>query len=245
MCIIIKCVCVCVWLQEADGDDRLGLQGDLDGDCDGDAKGDTPDVPLSTSDTDNTPEYLNKALEGLPPRCSPSLLEFVMFTHPIRSSIGELGTVSYSHWEILVGKKSFNQPFWTYRWDVEGVDQSVEARSQDLKAQAEGGSNPSRGDCRKTMKGEREQQMEAVWINGGGRGGRSSTVNEWRCDGERPRCREERAASFIDMMQLLLPCIHPAASGSCAVGFPLFCYAPSSQTHSVLGQSLILVLQRQ
>lgn len=54
--------------QEADGDDRLGLQVDLDGECDSDPKGDTPDVPLSTSDTDNTPECLNKALEGLPPR---------------------------------------------------------------------------------------------------------------------------------------------------------------------------------
>ncbi|XP_067377539.1 phosphatidate cytidylyltransferase 1 isoform X3 [Channa argus] len=53
---------------EADGDDRLGLQGDAEGECDTDSKGDTPDVPLSTADTDNTPECLNKALEGLPPR---------------------------------------------------------------------------------------------------------------------------------------------------------------------------------
>ncbi|TMS03624.1 Phosphatidate cytidylyltransferase 1 [Larimichthys crocea] len=54
--------------KEADGDDRLGLQGDAEGECDGDSKADTPDVPLSTADTDNTPQYLNKALEGLPPR---------------------------------------------------------------------------------------------------------------------------------------------------------------------------------
>lgn len=60
-------MCVLPW-QEADGDDRLGLQGDAEGECDGDSKADTPDVPLSTADTDNTPQYLNKALEGLPPR---------------------------------------------------------------------------------------------------------------------------------------------------------------------------------
>lgn len=54
--------------QEADGDDRLGLAGDAEGECDGDSKADTPDYPLSTADTDNTPECLNKALEGLPPR---------------------------------------------------------------------------------------------------------------------------------------------------------------------------------
>lgn len=54
--------------QEADGDDRLGLQGDTEGECDVDSKADTPDVPLSTADTDNTPQCLNKALEGLPPR---------------------------------------------------------------------------------------------------------------------------------------------------------------------------------
>lgn len=55
-------------LQEADGDDRLGLQGDGEGENDCDSKADTPDVPLSSADTDNTPQYLNKALEGLPPR---------------------------------------------------------------------------------------------------------------------------------------------------------------------------------
>lgn len=52
--------------QETDTDDRLGLPGDADGECD--SKADTPDVPLSTADTDNTPQCLNKALEGLPPR---------------------------------------------------------------------------------------------------------------------------------------------------------------------------------
>ncbi|XP_014875939.1 phosphatidate cytidylyltransferase 1-like [Poecilia latipinna] len=54
--------------KEADGDDRLGLSGDTEGECDGDSKTDTPDVPASTADTDNTPECLNKALEGLPPK---------------------------------------------------------------------------------------------------------------------------------------------------------------------------------
>uniref|UniRef100_A0A8D3BVM9 Phosphatidate cytidylyltransferase n=1 Tax=Scophthalmus maximus TaxID=52904 RepID=A0A8D3BVM9_SCOMX len=54
--------------KEADGDDRLGLSGDAEGECDVDSKADTPDVPLSTADTDNTPQCLNKALEGLPPR---------------------------------------------------------------------------------------------------------------------------------------------------------------------------------
>lgn len=78
--------------QEADGDDRLGLQVDLDAECDGDPKGDTPDVPLSTSDTDNTPQCLNKALEGLPPRYPPppppppplafNMLLTVQFTNP-------------------------------------------------------------------------------------------------------------------------------------------------------------------
>lgn len=63
--------CVCVFCQEADGDDRLGLQGDAEGEGDGDSKADTPDVPLSTADTDNTPQCLNKALEGLPPRYAP------------------------------------------------------------------------------------------------------------------------------------------------------------------------------
>lgn len=60
------CVCLSLSWQEADGDDRLGLQGDTEGECD--SKADTPDVPLSTADTDNTPQCLNKALEGLPPR---------------------------------------------------------------------------------------------------------------------------------------------------------------------------------
>ncbi|XP_061761027.1 phosphatidate cytidylyltransferase 1 isoform X3 [Nerophis ophidion] len=54
--------------KETDSDDKLGLQGDTEGECDVDTKADTPDVPASTADTDNTPEYLNKALEGLPPR---------------------------------------------------------------------------------------------------------------------------------------------------------------------------------
>eukprot|EP00064_Thunnus_orientalis_P022512 superscaffoldBa00007641_g22710 len=53
---------------EADGDDRLGLPVDPEAECDGDSKADTPDVPLSSADTDNTPQCLNKALEGLPPR---------------------------------------------------------------------------------------------------------------------------------------------------------------------------------
>lgn len=61
-------VCISLSSQEGDGDDRLGLQGDTEGECDGDSKADTPDVPLSTADTDNTPQCLNKALEGLPPR---------------------------------------------------------------------------------------------------------------------------------------------------------------------------------
>lgn len=59
---------MCLSWQEADGDDRLGLQGDIEGEYEGDSKGDTPDVPLSNADADNTPQYLNKALEGLPPR---------------------------------------------------------------------------------------------------------------------------------------------------------------------------------
>lgn len=62
-------VCASLSWQEADGDDRLGLQGDTEGECD--SKADTPDVPLSTADTDNTPQCLNKALEGLPPRYTP------------------------------------------------------------------------------------------------------------------------------------------------------------------------------
>lgn len=56
-------VCLSVFGQEADADDRLA-----EGECDVDSKADTPDVPPSTADTDNTPQYLNKALEGLPPR---------------------------------------------------------------------------------------------------------------------------------------------------------------------------------
>uniref|UniRef100_A0AAY4BP38 Phosphatidate cytidylyltransferase n=1 Tax=Denticeps clupeoides TaxID=299321 RepID=A0AAY4BP38_9TELE len=51
--------------KEADGDDRLGLVGDAEGECEGDTKANTPDVPPSA---DNTPEYLNKALEGLSSR---------------------------------------------------------------------------------------------------------------------------------------------------------------------------------
>ncbi|KAG7489425.1 hypothetical protein JOB18_011971 [Solea senegalensis] len=58
--------------KEADAEDRLGLQPDTDPDpdpdVDMDCKADTPDVPLSTADIDNTPQCLNKALEGLPPR---------------------------------------------------------------------------------------------------------------------------------------------------------------------------------
>ncbi|XP_061586669.1 phosphatidate cytidylyltransferase 1 [Cololabis saira] len=54
--------------KEGDSDDRLGLAGDAEGEGDVDSKADTPDVPPSTADTDNTPEYLNKALQGLPPR---------------------------------------------------------------------------------------------------------------------------------------------------------------------------------
>ncbi|KAM8886937.1 phosphatidate cytidylyltransferase 2 isoform 2-T2 [Spinachia spinachia] len=53
---------------DREGDDRLGLQGDAEGERDGESKADTPDVPLSAADTDNTPQCLNKALEGLPPR---------------------------------------------------------------------------------------------------------------------------------------------------------------------------------
>lgn len=121
------------------------------------------------------------------------------------------------------------QPFWTDRWGVEGVDQSVEARAQDLKAQAEGGSNPrlAAGRQWKESKSSRWRQFRSTEVGGGLGGGgerQSGTVNEWRCDGGRPRCREDPAASFIDMMQLLLPCIHPAASGSYAVFSPLlFC----------------------
>ncbi|XP_077571674.1 phosphatidate cytidylyltransferase 1 [Stigmatopora nigra] len=53
--------------KEAAGDDdrSLGLQ---EAECDVDTKADGSDVPSSTADTDNTPECLNKALQGLPPR---------------------------------------------------------------------------------------------------------------------------------------------------------------------------------
>ncbi|XP_012720779.1 phosphatidate cytidylyltransferase 2 isoform X2 [Fundulus heteroclitus] len=54
--------------KEAESDDRLGLPGDGEGEGDVDSKTDAPDVPVSTADTDNTPECLNKALKGLPPR---------------------------------------------------------------------------------------------------------------------------------------------------------------------------------
>ncbi|KAM9821487.1 phosphatidate cytidylyltransferase 2 [Syngnathus typhle] len=56
--------------KEAEGeDDRLvGMQGDMEGECDVDTKADAVDVPASTADTDNTPQCLNKALEGLAPR---------------------------------------------------------------------------------------------------------------------------------------------------------------------------------
>ncbi|KAA0717331.1 Phosphatidate cytidylyltransferase 1 [Triplophysa tibetana] len=56
---------MCVSLQEADGDDKLGFPGEAEGDIEGDSKADTPDVPPST---DNTPQCLNKALEGLSSR---------------------------------------------------------------------------------------------------------------------------------------------------------------------------------
>ncbi|KAF4074340.1 hypothetical protein AMELA_G00238380 [Ameiurus melas] len=51
--------------KEADGDDRLGLASEGEGDMEGECKADTPDVPLSN---DNTPQCLNKALEGLSSR---------------------------------------------------------------------------------------------------------------------------------------------------------------------------------
>ncbi|KAG7318295.1 hypothetical protein KOW79_018050 [Hemibagrus wyckioides] len=51
--------------KEADGEDRLGLASEGEGDVEGECKADTPDVPPST---DNTPECLNKALEGLSSR---------------------------------------------------------------------------------------------------------------------------------------------------------------------------------
>ncbi|CAB1322460.1 unnamed protein product [Coregonus sp. 'balchen'] len=54
--------------KEADGGDRLGLPGEAGGEGDGDSesKADTPEVPPSTAD--NTPHFLNKAVEGLNPR---------------------------------------------------------------------------------------------------------------------------------------------------------------------------------
>lgn len=51
--------------KEADGDDKFCFPGEGDGDAEGESKADTPDVPPST---DNTPECLNKALEGLSSR---------------------------------------------------------------------------------------------------------------------------------------------------------------------------------
>lgn len=51
--------------KEADGDDKLGFPGEGEGEMEGDSKADTPDVPPST---DNTPQCLNKALEGLSSR---------------------------------------------------------------------------------------------------------------------------------------------------------------------------------
>ncbi|XP_048044149.1 phosphatidate cytidylyltransferase 1 [Megalobrama amblycephala] len=51
--------------KEADGDDRLAFPGEGEGEMEGDSKAETPDVPPST---DNTPQCLNKALEGLSSR---------------------------------------------------------------------------------------------------------------------------------------------------------------------------------
>ncbi|RXN37679.1 phosphatidate cytidylyltransferase 1 [Labeo rohita] len=51
--------------KEADGDDRLAFPGEGEGETEGDSKADTPDVPPSA---DNTPQCLNKALEGLSSR---------------------------------------------------------------------------------------------------------------------------------------------------------------------------------
>uniref|UniRef100_A0A8C0XXT6 Phosphatidate cytidylyltransferase n=1 Tax=Cyprinus carpio carpio TaxID=630221 RepID=A0A8C0XXT6_CYPCA len=50
---------------EADGDDKLAFLCEGEGEIEGDSKADTPDVPPST---DNTPQCLNKALEGLSSR---------------------------------------------------------------------------------------------------------------------------------------------------------------------------------
>ncbi|KAK7164842.1 hypothetical protein R3I94_003282 [Phoxinus phoxinus] len=51
--------------KEADGDDRLAFPGEGEGEMEGDSKADTPDMPPPT---DNTPQCLNKALEGLSSR---------------------------------------------------------------------------------------------------------------------------------------------------------------------------------
>ncbi|XP_042580470.1 phosphatidate cytidylyltransferase 2-like [Cyprinus carpio] len=51
--------------KEADGDDKLAFLCEGEGEIEGDSKADTPDVPPST---DNTPQCLNKALEGLSSR---------------------------------------------------------------------------------------------------------------------------------------------------------------------------------
>lgn len=61
-------VCVCT-IQEADGDDRLAFPDE--GEMVGDSKAETPDAPPST---DNTPQCLNKALEGLSSRYPPVTL---------------------------------------------------------------------------------------------------------------------------------------------------------------------------
>lgn len=56
---------VCVFVQEADGEDRLGLGSEGEGDMEGECKADTPDMPPTS---DDTPQCLNKALEGLSSR---------------------------------------------------------------------------------------------------------------------------------------------------------------------------------
>ncbi len=60
-----QCINYLVFFQEADGDDKLAFPGEGEGEMEGDSKADTPDVPPST---DNTPQCLNKALEGLSSR---------------------------------------------------------------------------------------------------------------------------------------------------------------------------------
>uniref|UniRef100_A0A6Q2YL58 Phosphatidate cytidylyltransferase n=1 Tax=Esox lucius TaxID=8010 RepID=A0A6Q2YL58_ESOLU len=54
--------------KETDVEDRLGLPGEpgVEADGDSESKADTPEVPPSTAD--NTPQFLNKAVEGLNPR---------------------------------------------------------------------------------------------------------------------------------------------------------------------------------